>query len=460
MATPGRWLRGSATIRRQTIRVENFRRTRALGAPASSKLCVLRGDMPSQNHTTPLVEDSMDWRAVDHRLRALARRRASLDAEEAGWLREAERMCIWRELGHATMLAYMEHTLGYGPRAALERLRVARALEVLPAVAQALSSGALSYSAARELTRAAAPSTEEQWLSAARNKNLRAIEELVSGHAPGDLPGDLKRPELGPRRVQFNVSPETFALLRQTRTALEDECGHSLDEDQLLSALCRRALEGASSSESARALHQIAITLCDACGRGWQDGAGAVVLLDERAVEQAQCDAEHVGPLEADKPARASQDISPAIRRLVWRRDHARCKVPGCRSARNLDIHHVVMRAEGGTHEPANLILCCSSHHAAVHRGLLRITGSAPDGLVFAHCEVAPRNDVVLDELAEKLGPPTAAKPSVIDLVLGALVRLGFRSSQARAMVRDAYTHVGESTPEVLLREALRRSSP
>ena len=56
----------------------------------------------------------MDWRALDHRLRSLARRRASLDAEEARWLRDAERICIWRELGHATMLAYMEHTLGYG----------------------------------------------------------------------------------------------------------------------------------------------------------------------------------------------------------------------------------------------------------------------------------------------------------------------------------------------------------
>ena len=34
--------------------------------------------------------------------------------------------------------------------------------------------------------------------------------------------------------------------------------------------------------------------------------------------------------------------------------------VPGCRSARNLDIHHIVEQARGGTHELWNLTLLCS----------------------------------------------------------------------------------------------------
>ena len=59
-----------------------------------------------------------DWRQVDRALRSIASRRAALDAEEARWLREAERLMIWQRLGFVSALDYMERALGYGPRAA------------------------------------------------------------------------------------------------------------------------------------------------------------------------------------------------------------------------------------------------------------------------------------------------------------------------------------------------------
>jgi len=42
--------------------------------------------------------------------------------------------------------------------------------------------------------------------------------------------------------------------------------------------------------------------------------------------------------------------VTPRLREQVFARDHHRCTVPGCRSARNLDIHHIVPQAQGGTH--------------------------------------------------------------------------------------------------------------
>jgi hypothetical protein len=53
---------------------------------------------------------------------------------------------------------------GYQPRSILEKLRVSDALEGLPAIERALSSGEISWSAVRELTRVAAPETEHEWL--------------------------------------------------------------------------------------------------------------------------------------------------------------------------------------------------------------------------------------------------------------------------------------------------------
>ena len=67
---------------------------------------------------------SADWRAVDRALRTIARRRGELDADEARWLREAERLQIWRPLGMVSALDYCERVLGYAPRTAQDRLRV------------------------------------------------------------------------------------------------------------------------------------------------------------------------------------------------------------------------------------------------------------------------------------------------------------------------------------------------
>src|ERR1044071_8681298 len=77
---------------------------------------------------------------------AIRQRRAMLDADEARWLREAEALQIWRPLGMVSALDYMERVLGYAPRTAQDRLRVARALGDLPELSEALATDQLSFS--------------------------------------------------------------------------------------------------------------------------------------------------------------------------------------------------------------------------------------------------------------------------------------------------------------------------
>ena len=302
-----------------------------------------------------------DWREVDAALRSIARRRAALDVEEARWLREAERLQIWRPLGMVSAIDYLERVLGYTPHAANERLRVARALGDLPQLESAFAQGELAFSALRELTRVATPETEDAWRDAATGKNVRQIEELVAGHQRGDHPDDPADPSAHRYPVRFDLSAEVFARLRQVQAALADEHGGLLDDDRLLTAFCDAVLDGATASESSgRAKFQIAVTVCERCKQGWQDGAGAKIAIDAAAVDRAHCDAQHIGALDAEVPPRATQDIPPSVARLVWRRDGGRCQTPGCRSARGLEIHHIVHRADGGTHEPSNLRIQCS----------------------------------------------------------------------------------------------------
>src|ERR1700760_3776715 len=150
------------------------------------------------------------WQTVDRALRKLAGRRAALDAEEAHWLREAERCEIWRELGMVSALDYCERVLGYAPHTAQERLRVARALGELPVLTNALEKGQLPYSAVRELTRVSTRGTEQAWCDAARGKNLREIEALVRYNKPGDRPEDPVDPAACTQVVRLELSAEAY----------------------------------------------------------------------------------------------------------------------------------------------------------------------------------------------------------------------------------------------------------
>ncbi len=416
-----------------------------------------------------------EWQSVDRALRTIAGRRAALDADEARWLREAEAIQIWRPLGMVSALDYMERVLGYGPRVAQDRLRVARALGTLPQLTAALAHGELSFSAIRELTRVATPATEAAWRQAATGKNLRQLEELVADHRPGDCPDDPPDPEARVRVVRFELSAETFALMRQARVVLDDEHGSHLSDDEFMAALSNAVQGGSPRTETTgRAKFQIAVTVCERCQQGWQDGAGTKIAIGPAAVERAECDAQHIGSIDSATPERAHQDVSPSVARLVWRRDGGRCRVPGCRSARGIEIHHLVHRTDGGSHDALNLALLCSACHLAHHRGVLTISGTAdhlevrssaePSSLVTAgaHVGATIHSNAQVGAVANcnaHVGAPTKLDAAILGTqAKEALVGLGWKPAIAQAASAAASAALGtDATLERLIFEALRR---
>jgi len=345
-----------------------------------------------------------DCRQVHARLLTLRRRRARLDHEEMLALRDAIRVQVWREVGAASMREYLERVLGYGPRAANERLRVAGVLDAMPVLAKALASGELPYSAVREISRVAISATEEDWVDACRGKNLRQIEELVSQRAEGDRPDSPRRPELQKFVVRLELNAAEYALWRQARQQVQEEQGASMEEHQVFAAMCALTIDGppaaaaskgskvatqAAEKRRGRAKYQIAVSICSLCKQGWQHAAGRTIAIEPADVARAECDAQRIGSLEGP-PRRATQDIPPKTRRFVLRRDGDRCTVPGCRASRFIEVHHVEHRAQGGDHRPENLTSLCGGHHDAHHRGAVRITGRAPDLAFEMRAAVAP----------------------------------------------------------------------
>jgi len=144
------------------------------------------------------------------------------------------------------------------------------------------------------------------------------------------------------------------------------------------------------------------------------------------------------------RPPRAPQTVPPAVRRYVLHRDHGRCVVPGCAHGSFLDVHHLCARAEGGTHEPDNLVTLCAGHHAALHAGQLSIEGRPSTKLRFR------RGDGT--SYAEA---PSARSVAVSERVIRGLRRLGFSERDSKSVVARVLETMDALCAETLLRTAI-----
>ena len=415
------------------------------------------------------AQSENDWRRVHHELSRLARLRAGLDAEEGTWLLRAERCRVHAELGYGSFAEYIERLFGYDAQTTREKLRVASALDELPVLSRALSNGEVSWSAVRELTRVATLDTETEWLSAARGKTVRQVEKQVAGRTRGARPDDPADPGAMRHVLHFDVSAETLATFREAMDKLRRDAGSSLDHDAALLLMARHVLGG--PTDEGRSSYQVLVTVCEHCGRGRQQAGGEELPLAPEILEMASCDAQrvsashvgrdngasHVGrknkkrkPMESQDPKRprAAQDIPPAVRREVMRRDRGCCVVPGCKNRVFVDVHHIDLRSEGGDHDPDGLVVLCSAHHRAVHAGKLSIEGSVSTGLAFRHA------------YGRSYGEPVSATAmDVWTKVFRGLRHLGFREGDTRRVLNELRSKAENAqappSAEQLLRAAL-----
>jgi len=376
---------------------------------------------------------SQDWVEIHEEVVSLGKERSKREHALGRALLRARRAKVWEPLGMATLAEYAERTLGLSARQCEERVRVAEALESLPRIGGALAAAELHFSSARAITRVATPETEDHWLVAARELTAGQIEKLVAGRKPGDRPDDPERPTR--RRLVMDVSPEVYALFRDASAVLRRQIGEPLDREAILLLMARQVLGG--PQDEGRSSYQIRMMMCTRCGRAEQEGRGESIAVDGRVAEAAECDAQRL-----DDDGRARQDIPPATRRRVMRRQHGRCGVPACRNATFTEIHHVTFRADGGTHDPDELVVLCGAHHSAVHRGTLRIEGTWSSGIRYLRADGSP------------YGSPAGARlAAVFADVVAVLRRMGWNDQDVRAMIDAVRPHVG---PEISVVDAVR----
>lgn len=382
------------------------------------------------------------WEEAHAALVKLARERAGAEFEEGCWLLAAKRANAHRQLGYGSFNEYIGRLFGYAPRVTYDKVRVALALERLPELSRQLRDGAINFSQARELTRVATAETEKNWLESARGRTVHEVEKLVSGHRPGSLPDAPKEPALERHVLRFEVTGETLASFREAVARLRGDAGEHLDDDATLLQMARLVLGG--PTDDGRASYQVALDVCEDCRRARQIADGEAIAVSSTLVAMASCDAQHLPSAHMGKE-RASQDVAPAVRRAVLRRDHHRCQVPGCRHATYVDIHHVETRADGGDHHEENLVTLCGAHHRALHEGTLQITGTVSQCLTFCHADGTP------------YGSEVSAAPVLLRTrAFQALRGLGFGERDARQALERARAELPpDSELEATLRHCL-----
>ncbi|MFO0729164.1 MAG: HNH endonuclease signature motif containing protein [Myxococcota bacterium] len=362
-----------------------------------------------------------DWRLIDRRIQGLAAQQGQLDLELGQWLLAAKRVRVHNYLGFGSFSEYVTRRLGYNAKSALDRLRVAEALERLPKLRGMLRRGERSWSALREITRRATPETEDAWIARTEGKTVREIERMAAMEAGGAGPDATYR-------VVVELSAADYADFLAAAEHARLEIGPAATQEEVVMAMVHRELGRRGESEPG---FQTAVTLCAGCERTWRQEAGQSIEVTDAVGACARCDTEvvgatvveptaHVGPAEAEAPAppgcaaeapaptphvgRAAttlrhhvrrrgapglldvvaeifagpmRTVTPALRKAVRARDGGRCVVPGCTHLRFVDIHHLVPVAMGGPHTLANLVSLCTAHHQRLHEGVLAVE---PDG--------------------------------------------------------------------------------
>jgi len=240
--------------------------------------------------------EPLDWKRAHAELVELARDQAALDTQIGRWLLYASRAVTHAWLGYASIGEYARRLFGFTPRQTQARLRVAEALEQLPALASALEVGQLCWSAVRELTRVATPETEAEWLAIAQGRTAHQVETLVAGRARGDHPHDPANGANLRRVLRFELAAEAYATVQEALTQTSRRAGGRLDDEQALLLMARQVLGG--PGDDGRSSYQIAISVCPSCERGFQHARGELVEISAGAVDTASCDAQHIGSVD------------------------------------------------------------------------------------------------------------------------------------------------------------------
>jgi len=380
-----------------------------------------------------LVDDdpsSLDADGLKANLVEFGRARARLDAAEAATIAEFDRRGCCVTDGAVNTKAWLAHHTGAARGTAGSRVLLAKRLQHMPAVADALAAGEVTDGHARALGRCLTPRTLEAF---ARDETMlvehaKALEaddldkaitrwlqlNDVDGPDPGsEKPSELRTPPMlvGRTRVDGELDLEDSVEFLAELDALYDElwrADQAADETDPLrsrshaqrnaAALVEMARRSSGTGDRDHDTHarsagnrprrpQLIVVTDPAALAGDPTGTAELddgTLLPFSILHRWACDSCLGRVVMAGRSVPidlGTVTYTPSIaqRRALIARDRG-CVVAGCkRKPRWCQAHHVVPWPQGPTNLD-NLLLLCTRHHKHIHAGIITLARDTTTG--------------------------------------------------------------------------------
>jgi hypothetical protein len=336
--------------------------------------------------------------ALDARIRHYSAELASRDLFFGRMAQRFLGLGGWQALGFSSEAHYAHERLGMSRAALRSKVSLARRSRGFDHVVDALQQGRIGFEAAQLIARIATDDTERAWVDRAARRTFKHLRE------------EVQAVEMATRFAgQTDLSPPSEARIQQMQ-ALE----RAILSGELLRSVARSGLPGRDEHN----------------GRAGKDEAGAsdpdhAVQISGSPDDEASAVQISGSPggkvtlrlripgdllLQYRQLERIHRQLLPNTSFIqflcvtfwrtwvpslgisdkwesIYRRDRYRCTNPVCHQ-RNVTLHHVQYRANGGTDDPDNLTCPCAfCHLEGEHGGRLKILppGNDPTWILGRH---------------------------------------------------------------------------
>ena len=382
-----------------------------------------------------------DLPSIDDLDRAIVTLATRINAETYELLvlvRQFDERAGWLKWGLGNCAEWLHYRCDLSMNAAREKVRVAHALKTLPSIAAAFSSGDLSYSKVRAMTRVAGAHDEDELLSFASKTTTANLEERcreLKCARPDSLDGAQRAFANRSLRVSRNVERGMMTITLDLPIETGDLVERALDKARDDHRPSAEFVDASWSTRQADAMVSMASAYLSGNDgqRNPSDDYLVTVHVDQSAlangkgrsslpiesVKRLCCDGHAVviGEDEKGEPlniGRKTRTVPTAIKRALMARDR-HCAFPGCHHQRFVDAHHIEHWSAGGETSLDNLMLLCSRHHKLVHEGGFAIERDyqnrwffkRPDGRTVPACGYHAKDitDDDIGDVSRQAGP-------------------------------------------------------
>ncbi len=364
-------------------------------------------------------------------LAELTGQRNAIDCRIVEIVAEVDRDELWGATGARSVAALVAWKTGSSTGNAKTIATVARRIDAFPRCTQGLREGRLSLDQVGVIAGRAADGSDEHYAelaSVATVNQLRTAVKLEPRPEPDPRPGRarsitkvtdedftcwrIKLPHIEAAKFDAALQSHLDAAISEWKNDRDSGDPPSEQTPPLPTTAdaFMRLVEAGWDAEAARRPHGHHTTVVmhlDVEHNTAQLHLGPLLTESER--QYLTCDATYEAWFKRDGKVigcgRTTRQISRRLRRALEHRDPT-CAVPGCEATRGLHAHHIRHWEDGGPTDLDNLVLVCPYHHRLHHRGVITITGPAP--------EVTVTDDTGQPLSARSLArPPTQPPPTV-----------------------------------------------